>query len=119
MGHIGEVEQAPLGRHLRVERHLQQQVAQLVAQLGPIAAIDRIGHFVSLFDRVGRDRGEILLHVPRATALGIAQPRHDREQVVEAVPDWLAHGACSRAGQSMPPSPTAMNSGLSSDSPRL
>jgi hypothetical protein len=122
VGHVGEVEQAAFLRHLRVEHHLQQQVAQLVAQIGPVAAVDRVGHLVGFLEGVRRDAVEILPHVPRAAALRVAQARHDRKQVVQAVPGRAAHGrpaSRSRTLQSMPLSPTAMNSGLSSDSPRL
>ena len=41
----------------------------------PVLALDRVGDLVGLLDRVGRDRGEGLLDVPGAAALGIAQPR--------------------------------------------
>jgi hypothetical protein len=41
--------------------------------------------------RVRCDGGKILLHIPRATAFGIAQARHDRQQVVEAVACGVSH----------------------------
>jgi hypothetical protein len=85
VGDVGEIEQPLLLRHLRMEHHLQQQVAQFVAQIGPVAAVDRVGDFVGFLDRISRDGREVLLHVPRATPFGIAQAHHDREQVVEAV----------------------------------
>ncbi|CAM5314477.1 hypothetical protein RLIN73S_04615 [Rhodanobacter lindaniclasticus] len=85
MGDIGEFEQALLGGHLRVEHHLQQQVAEFVAKIGPVLPVDRVGNFVGLLDRVGGDRGKILFHIPRATDSRIAQARHDGEQIIEAV----------------------------------
>ena len=75
-----EVEVAHLARHLRVEHHLEQKIAELVAQAVPVLAADRVVDLVGLFDRVGRDRLEALLEVPRAAAVGIAQLRHDLEQ---------------------------------------
>jgi hypothetical protein len=53
---------------------------ELVLQVDQVIAVDRIGDFVSLFDRVRRDGREILRQVPRTAAVGIAQFRHDREQ---------------------------------------
>jgi hypothetical protein len=47
-----------------VEHHLQQQVAQLVLQIGQVVAVDRIGDFVGFLDGVRRDAGEILLTGP-------------------------------------------------------
>ena len=42
-------------RHARMEHHLQQQVAEFVLQVGQVAAVDRVGDFVGLLDRVRRD----------------------------------------------------------------
>ena len=80
---VGEGERALLLRHARMEHHLQQQVAQLVLQVAQVAAVDRIGDLVGLFDRVRRDAGEVLFDIPGATALRIAQARHDGEQAVD------------------------------------
>ena len=53
--------------HLRVIDNLQQQVAELVAQIVHIAARDGVGDLIGLLDRVGRDAGKVLLDVPRAS----------------------------------------------------
>ncbi len=45
---------------------LQQQIAELVAQIREIAALDRIGDLVGLLDRVGGDGRVGLLEVPGA-----------------------------------------------------
>ena len=45
-----------------------------------IAARDRVGHLVGLFERVGRDGREVLLEIPRAAGAGRAQRRHDLDQ---------------------------------------
>ncbi len=81
--HVLERERTLLAGHLRVEDHLQQQVTELVLQVGEVAALDGLGHFVGFLDGVGRDTGEILLHVPRTAMLRIAQTRHDSEQGIE------------------------------------
>ncbi len=75
--HIDDREVAGLIPHLRVEQHLQQQVAQFLRQVRPVLALDRVQYLVGLFQRVPADGGKALLAVPRASA-GRAQPRHDR-----------------------------------------
>ena len=66
-GHVLEAEGAGFARHLRMVDDLQQQVAELLAQMFEIAPADRVGDLVSLLDRVWRDGGEALFQVPRAT----------------------------------------------------
>jgi len=63
-----------------VKHGLQQQIAQFTAQPVPIAALYRVGDFVSLFNGIGGDAGEILLDIPGASRIWIAQPRHDRDE---------------------------------------
>ena len=89
-----EIELTALARHLRMKHHLEQQIPQLVLEVRHVAAIDRIGDLVSLFDRVGRDAGEILLDVPRTARRGIAQARHDREQPLQPH-GGVAHGVAA------------------------
>src|SRR3954463_3347553 len=67
-----EIEQALFLGHSRVKYNLKQQIAQLVAQLPRIIAIDCVRNFVGFFDRVGSDSREGLLTIPGATAAGIA-----------------------------------------------
>ena len=64
-------------------RYVLQQIAELIAKRCVVAPVDRVGDFVGFLDRVRRDRVEILLEVPRAAALRIAELRHDEEQVVD------------------------------------
>ena len=78
--HIAEVEGALLPRHLRVEHHLQQQVAEFVAQVDQVSALDRIRDLVGFLDRVGGDGSEGLLEIPRAAGTGRPERRHDFEQ---------------------------------------
>ncbi len=91
-----------------MEHHLQQQVAEFVAQVVEVAAVDRVGDFVGFLDGVRRDGGEALLQVPGAAALWIAQPRHDRQQAFDVA--GCAHASQSRHGKSG--SPRAMNGPL-------
>jgi hypothetical protein len=91
--HGAEVEPALLLRHACVKHHLEEQIAELLAQVLAVAVLDRIGDFVRFLDGVGSDGGERLRTVPRAAALGIAQSRHEREQFPNG-PLGLAHGAC-------------------------
>jgi hypothetical protein len=80
---LGEGKGALLLGHARMEHHLQQQVAQLVAEIVEVATVDRIGHLVGFLDGVRRDGREVLLQVPRAAALRVAQARHDRQQAFQ------------------------------------
>ncbi len=63
-----------------MKHHLQQEIAEFVAQIVEIAARDRLGNFIGLLDGVGCDGREILFEVPRATAAGSSQRRHDLDQ---------------------------------------
>ena len=80
LDHVAEIEGALLLRHAGVEDDLQQQIAELVLQVGEIVARDGVGDLVGFLERIGRDGPEILLQVPRAAAAGRAQRRHDLDQ---------------------------------------
>src|SRR5262249_39289079 len=77
---IAEVEGALLLRHAGVEYDLEQEVAQLVAQVVEVATHNGVGNLVRLLDGVGGDGREALLEVPRTTASGCAQRRHDLDE---------------------------------------
>src|SRR6185312_14560653 len=83
LDHSLEIEQARLFRHAGVKDDLQQEVAEFLAQILRSAALDRVGHFVGLFDRERGDRGEGLLLIPGAATNGIAQRRHDLDQAAD------------------------------------
>ena len=57
---IAEIERAALLCHSRVEHDLQQQIAELVAQIVEIVALDCVRHLIGFLDGVGRDGGEVL-----------------------------------------------------------
>ena len=105
-GDVVEGEMPGFLGHAGVEHDLQQQIAQFVLQRRHVVALDRIGDLVGLLDRVGRDRREILLAVPRAAALRVAQPRHDRQQTVDRAGRHAADIAWSRNPRSGTPSPS-------------
>ncbi len=46
-----------------MEHDLQQQIAEFLAEVDEVAALDRVHHLVSLFERVWRYRAEILLQI--------------------------------------------------------
>ena len=77
LDHAAEIEHARLFRHPRMKDDLQQQVAEFLAQIFGVAALNCIGDFVGLFDREGGDGGEGLLDVPGTAGDGIAQRGHD------------------------------------------
>ena len=85
LGHVGEGEQAGLFRDARVIDHLEEEIAEFVLQVRHVRALDRVGDFVGLFDRVGRNGRESLHAVPWAAALGIAKRAHHAEKPLDLV----------------------------------
>jgi hypothetical protein len=77
---VAEPEKPRFLGHAGVKHDLQQQVTELVAQVVEIPPGDRIRHLVGLLEGVGRDGGEVLLQVPRASGAGRAQRRHDLDE---------------------------------------
>ena len=65
--------------HLRVEDGLQQEIAQLIPEVIPVATIDRIQNFVGLFQSVLANGVEVLLAIP-GTPLRGAQTGHQVDQ---------------------------------------
>jgi hypothetical protein len=70
-------------RDLCVERHLQEQIPELLADRVGIADVDRVQQLVRLLQEVARERGVGLLGVPRAAA-GPAEARLDADQIEDA-----------------------------------
>ncbi|MNZ82074.1 hypothetical protein D3C78_1007610 [compost metagenome] len=83
--HRGEVEAALLAAQLAVVDHLEQQVAELARQVGEVAALDGVGHLVGLLEGMRDDARIVLLEVPRAAVLRVAQASHQVQQVVQLV----------------------------------
>src|SRR5690606_267360 len=84
---VVDVKPARLACDLTVEDYLQEDVAQLFDQGPVVALIDRVQHFVGLFDQVFLEGVVILLAIPGATA-GAPELGHDRDQRVEGVLGW-------------------------------
>jgi hypothetical protein len=83
LDHVPESECALFLGHAGVKHYLQQEIAEFVAEIGEIAARDGVGDLIGFLDGVGRDAREVLFEIPRATAAGGAQLRHDVEQAFD------------------------------------
>ena len=81
---VRDREASGLGGELRLKDHLQEEVAELVAERVRIIAFDRLEHLVRLLDHVGAEALGRLLAIPRAAA-GAAQPCHDVHEAQERV----------------------------------
>ena len=84
LGDRGEIAGAALLEQQREEVDLEEDVAELVEQLGVVAGVRRVGELVGLLDGVRDDRALVLLAVPRA--LG-AQAARERVEAAERVGD--------------------------------
>ncbi|MNE40294.1 hypothetical protein D3C80_1342960 [compost metagenome] len=83
--HAIELETPLLAGQLAVVDHLEQQVAELARQVGEVAALDGVGHLVGLLEGMRDDARIVLLEVPRAAVLRVAQASHQVQQVVQLV----------------------------------
>ncbi len=89
-GHVVEIELAGLGGHLRVHDDVKEQIAQFLAHVGEIVAVNGVEQFGHFLDQAVADALMGLFDVPRA-APRAAQPRHrvaevvNRTHVVEAI----------------------------------
>ena len=77
-GDVLDVEAAGLRGDLRVEVDLQQQVAELLAQVLEVTGVDGLERLVGLLEEVAGERAVRLLALPGA--LG-AQPAHHRQEL--------------------------------------
>jgi hypothetical protein len=68
LGHLGERSRAALLEQQRQEVDLEEDVAELIEQLGVVAAVGGVRQLVGLLDRVGDDRALVLLAIPGALA---------------------------------------------------
>ncbi len=90
--HIEKIEMSRFLRHLRVEHHLQQQITQFILERCHVAGFNGVCHLVSLFNRVGHNRREGLLNIPRATSFGVAQGSHNIQNTDQL--GGIGHGVC-------------------------
>jgi len=73
---VGNIEALFLMCDLRVEENLEEKVAEFFGEFGVIGRVERIEDLVSLFNKIGAERGMGLLAVPGAAFRG-AEARHD------------------------------------------
>lgn len=81
--------------HLSVKHHLIKQVAKLATQIVKIGTPDGVDHFISFFQRTGRNGGKGLLAIPRAAILRIAQGFHYAQQAIERSHCFIHSGGLS------------------------
>ena len=72
VGDVVYVELAGVGGYLRVEKHLLEHVAELLAEVRDVVCLNGVNGLVCLLDHVLGDGAMRLLAVPRA-AVGLAQ----------------------------------------------
>ena len=75
--HFGDSEVTLVCGHLRIEQHLQQQVAEFLGKVRKVTALNGVEDLIDFFERVFADGIEGLFAVPGAAAR-CAQSRHDR-----------------------------------------
>ncbi|MPN26336.1 hypothetical protein SDC9_173760 [bioreactor metagenome] len=82
--HVVHGEAALLSLQLGVKHHLQQHVAQLLAQGRRVAPVDGLRSLAALLQKVSPEGSMILLTVP-GTAAGRAKQLHDPKKVLISV----------------------------------
>ena len=88
-----EVKTLLLPGDLGMQYHLQQQVPQFLLELAVVAVTDGIGDLVGFLEHVGHERGVGLFQIPWAAPVGIAQVRHNIDQLLQSVLGGRGH-AC-------------------------
>src|SRR5205085_4568823 len=95
-GDVADVELALLGGEAGVEDDLKEQVAELLAERLPRAAVGDAVHLVedlvTLLDEVGPQRADVLLLVPGAAG---TQAGHDFDEALEGF-SVLSHAGARR-----------------------
>ena len=100
--HIAECERILFLRHAGMKHHLQQEIAEFVAEIVEIAARDGVGDFIGFLDGVGgdgrkfcsRSHGQPLPGV-RSAAMISSKPEISREGV-------MMHRSVGGTGPGMP-----------------
>ena len=87
---LGHRELAAFGGDLRVEHHLEEEVAELLAQRLEAARLDRLQHLVGFLDEVGLERRPRLLSIPWAS-IRPTQAVHDVQEPLEESTGRLGH----------------------------
>jgi hypothetical protein len=84
-GHIVDVPTIVLRRHLGMEGHLEQEIAELVTHRVVVAGIDRLEQLVRFLEQVAGQGRMGLLPVPR-TPVGSSKSGLDLDQIEESLP---------------------------------
>ena len=84
VGDVVDRHAAAAGFDIRVEQHLQQHVAQLLAEHGRVVAVERLAGLVGLLKKITADGQVRLRRVPRAAARR-AQHMHQPDQVGQVI----------------------------------
>ena len=93
LGYLGKASGAALLEQQGQEVNLEQDVAELVHELGVVAGVCGVGKLVGLLDRVRNDRALVLLAVPGALA---AQAAGDLVEAGERVERFAIHRGALR-----------------------
>ena len=89
-GDVVECEMAGFLGHARMEHDLEQQIAEFVAQVCHVVALDRVGDFVGFLDRVRRDGREVLRDDPIRNRVSGSRKRAMIERRRSIVRTWLS-----------------------------
>ena len=99
-GHVGQGELPLLGGQGGVEAHLEQQVAELLLQvgeaMGPVQSLDGLHRLVRLLQQVASEALVSLLAVP---GTGLAQRRHQLGEAHQLPGDRRGRGRDPQRGQ--------------------
>ena len=80
--HIGQRKLAGVRRNLRMQHHLHEHIAQLLAQMRHVVRLDAIERLVGFLDHVLADALMRLLAIPRAT-VGLTQAPDGLHQMLQ------------------------------------
>ena len=78
---IGQQKLAGLGRDLRLQENVQEQVAQLFAQVRNVVGVERFQYFVTFFQKIFAKRLMRLLAIPGAALRRAEMRDHFAERV--------------------------------------
>ena len=93
---VRDREAALFGSDLGVKHDLQEKVAQLLGELGVIAAVQGFEDLVGFFDEISAKRPVRLFTVP-GTAFGRAQPGLNGHELFEPIPRRCRRFPCQLA----------------------
>jgi hypothetical protein len=88
VGNIADVEAAVrLHRDRAVHQHLEQEIAEFLAQCSGLETVDRLEHLIGFLEQVWAETAMRLLAVPRASTRGAQTLHHfvERSQRVDCL----------------------------------